>query len=186
MNKSQHIAPKFEKLTKKEKKNSLSKTDEYDPMKVENEELTGWRRELFEYEAKIALIKDDCTFLVHGKTVKFSKRSLGMLDNKNRIRICLVWLITNKWFENLIISLILINSLFLGIKDYTDKENVTPINVFVESVEPFFTYIFLCECCAKILAMGFMLGNKCYLSDAWNWLDFTVVVTSLLNELPSM
>lgn len=139
-----------------------------------------------EYENKIHLIKDDCTFFVHGKQVRFAKRSLGMLDNKNRIRIFLVWLITSKWFENMIISLILINSLFLGIKDYTDKENVTPINIFVESLEPFFMYIFLGESVAKILAMGFILGNKSYMSDAWNWLDFTVVVTSLLNELPSM
>ena len=34
--------------------------------------------------------------------------------------------------------------------------------------------------------MGFILGSNAYLSDAWNWLDFTVVVTSLLGELPSM
>lgn len=152
----------------------------------DEEELTGWRRDMAEYEDKIHLIKDDCTFFVHGKQVRFAKRSLGMLDNKNRIRIFLVWLITSKWFENMIISLILINSLFLGIKDYTDKENVTPINIFVESLEPFFMYIFLGESVAKILAMGFILGNKSYLRDAWNWLDFTVVVTSLLNELPSM
>jgi hypothetical protein len=141
---------------------------------------------LADYEDRIALIKDDCTFFVHGKHVKFSKRSLGMLDNKNKIRIALVWLITSKWFENFIISLILINSLFLGMKDYTDKENVTPINKFVEFLEPFFMYIFLGECVSKVLAMGLILGSKCYLRDAWNWLDFMVVVTSLLTELPSM
>ena len=47
-------------------------------------------------------------------------------------------------------------------------------------------YVFLLECVAKILAMGFILGTKCYLRDAWNWLDFMVVVTSLLTELPTM
>jgi hypothetical protein len=82
--------------------------------------------------------------------------------------------------------LILLNSLFLGIKDYTDVDNLTPINQFVEGAEPFFIYIFLFECLAKIMAMGFILGNGSYLSDSWNWLDFIVVVTSLLNELPSM
>lgn len=71
-------------------------------------------------------------------------------------------------------------------KDYTDKENVTPINKFVEFLEPFFMYIFLGECVSKVLAMGLILGSKCYLRDAWNWLDFMVVVTSLLTELPSM
>ena len=109
-----------------------------------------------------------------------------MLDNKNKIRIFLVWMVTSKWFENFITFLILLNSFFLGIKDYTDKENVTPVNAFVESLEPLFTYIFLLESMSKIMAMGFILGNKSYLNDAWNWLDFTVVVTSFLTELPSM
>lgn len=98
----------------------------------------------------------------------------------------MVWLINHKWFENFIMALIFLNSMLLGIKDYTDYENVTPINSFIESCEPFFTYMFLIECVSKILAMGFILGNKCYLYDSWNWLDFTVVVTSLLEELPSM
>jgi len=109
-----------------------------------------------------------------------------MLDNKNKIRIFFVWLVTSKWFENTIIALILINSGLLGLKDYTDINNETPINYFIESLEPYFMYIFLMECLSKVLAMGFIMGRKTYLSDAWNWLDFTVVVTSLLNELPSM
>jgi hypothetical protein len=47
-------------------------------------------------------------------------------------------------------------------------------------------FVFLGECISKVLAMGLILGNKCYLRDAWNWLDFMVVVTSLLTELPAM
>ena len=33
--------------------------------------------------------------------------------------------------------------------------------------------------------MGFIGGKGTYLSDAWNWLDFIVVITSLLSILPS-
>lgn len=47
-------------------------------------------------------------------------------------------------------------------------------------------FIFIVECVIKILAQGFFLGKRCYLSDPWNWLDFLVVVTSALNEIPSM
>lgn len=36
------------------------------------------------------------------------------------------------------------------------------------------------------MAQGFILGRNSYLSDSWNWLDFIVVVTSLLGEIPSM
>jgi hypothetical protein len=34
--------------------------------------------------------------------------------------------------------------------------------------------------------MGFFMGNNTYLSDGWNWLDFIVVITSLLNQIPGM
>lgn len=82
--------------------------------------------------------------------------------------------------------MIIINSLLLGIKDYKDFENKTTINQFVEGCEPAFTYIFLFECCAKIIGMGFLFERKTYLSDSWNQLDFTVVVTSMLDKIPSM
>ena len=82
--------------------------------------------------------------------------------------------------------MIALNSITLGIKDYTDKDNLGQRNQFVESLDPVFTYIFLLEALFKIIAMGFLFGTNTYLTDAWNWLDFTVVVSSLLNELPSM
>ena len=33
--------------------------------------------------------------------------------------------------------------------------------------------------------MGFVFGEKTYLRDTWNWLDFFVVIASLLSILPS-
>ena len=34
--------------------------------------------------------------------------------------------------------------------------------------------------------MGFVLDKGSYLRDPWNWLDFMVVVSSLLTEIPAM
>lgn len=34
--------------------------------------------------------------------------------------------------------------------------------------------------------MGFILDEGSYLRDEWNWLDFIVVVSSLLTEIPQM
>lgn len=34
--------------------------------------------------------------------------------------------------------------------------------------------------------MGLIMDENCYLRDGWNWLDFTVVVTALLQSLPSV
>ena len=36
------------------------------------------------------------------------------------------------------------------------------------------------ECVVKIFAQGFFFGKKAYLKDFWNWLDFSVVVSSFL------
>lgn len=155
-------------------------------MKVEDKNHTGWRKWLQEYDEKLFTIKDDQTFYVHGYYIQFSKLSLGMLDNKSKLRIFMVWLVKAKWFEHFITSLILINSVFLGIKDYTDKNDETPINQFVENSEIIFKIFFFIECITKVIAMGFIIGKKSYLSDAWNWIDFAVVISSLLTSLPSM
>ena len=134
------------------------------------------------YHEAVSMLQpgDEHSFYVHKKFVKFSKNSLGVLENKTKFRWALVWMTTSKFFDRLIICLIMLNSLFLAIKDYTDEDNVTSINQFVEQSEPFFTYIFLFECVSKILAQGWFLGKNSYLDDSWNWLDFIVVVSSLL------
>ena len=95
---------------------------------------------------------DEHSFWVHDRLVRFSKNSLGVLENKTKFRWSLVWLTTSKAFDRFIITLIMLNSLFLAIKDYTDVDNKTEINQFVEQAEPFFTYIFVFECVSKILA----------------------------------
>jgi len=134
-----------------------------------------------EYVVYISQISNDTTFLLHGKVYKFCNLSLGFLDNKNKFRIFCTWVITSRWFENLIIFFILLNSVLLGIKDYKDFDNETQINQYIEMSEPFFTYMFLMECLFKCIAMGFICDSRSYLSDSWNILDFSVVVASMLN-----
>jgi hypothetical protein len=56
----------------------------------------------------------------------------------------------------------------------------------VEASEPFFIFVFTLEAVIKISSMGFIAENGCYLRDAWNWLDFIVVITALFSFLPQM
>ena len=125
-------------------------------------------------------------FLVHGKKLRFAKNSLGLMTNRNPIRVGLVWLISWKWFDRVVISLILLNSILLGIKDYQDPENLTYRNKLVEAFEPYFVWVFLFECITKVVAMGLILDKRAYLSEGWNWLDFLVVVSSLLTKIPGL
>lgn len=40
--------------------------------------------------------------------------------------------------------------------------------------------IFTVECLIRIAAMGFIYHWNAYLRDAWNWLDFLVVITGVI------
>lgn len=137
-------------------------------------------------EVEINPEDDPAQFFAHGKYHTFSEKSIWVLGKGNPIREGIVWIITHKRFDQVVVGLILFNSLLLGIKDYTDPNNETNINQFVENCEPLFSYAFTIECVLKILGMGFILDNGSYLRDAWNWLDFIVVVSSLLTAIPQM
>jgi hypothetical protein len=66
--KPKHISPILDN-TKEMETSSIKKTgvDWESADKDDREQLTGWRRIMADYEDRIHLIKDDCTFIVHGK-----------------------------------------------------------------------------------------------------------------------
>lgn len=70
--------------------------------------------------------------------------------------------------------------------DYSDKNANTIGNLVNYYSEPIFAILFCLEACVKIIAFGFFFDRKCYLRDAWNWLDFVVVITAMLDFLPNM
>ena len=47
-----------------------------------------------------------------------------------------------------------------------------------------FSVFFIVECMLKILAYGFVTHYNSYLRDRWNWLDFAVVVVSIIEMTP--
>jgi hypothetical protein len=63
-------------------------------------------------------ITDKYSFWAHGQKHYYSSNSLGFLSNKNAIRKALVTLVTWVYFEYFITIMILLNSAFLGMKDY--------------------------------------------------------------------
>ena len=103
-------------------------------------------------------INDEQSFYVHGKIVKYNKNTFGILHNRTKLRFAMVWIIQSKWFDRLVILLILVNSIVLGMKDYIDDQDKTPMNRMINQIEPLFTYSFLLECICKILAQGFIMG----------------------------
>jgi hypothetical protein len=129
-----------------------------DPAQDQNEEgeedkdKNLWQQFTMMYEDSVYKVRDENSFIVRGQQKRFAKNSLGIFDNKQKFRYGMVYITTSKWFENCVIALIVFNSLLLGIKDYTDVNNESDINAFIEDLEPMFTYMFLMECMSKIIA----------------------------------
>lgn len=115
---------------------------------------------------------------------KYCSLSFNYFRIDNPIRLFLLKLIENPWFDWVVILVIAINSCFLAFNDYTWKEDngsPKPIgNHLVDDSELFFTLFFLMEFMVKIVCQGIVFADGCYFRDGWNWLDFIVVVTAIL------
>lgn len=104
--------------------------------------------------------------------------SLGWFSLQSKFRQRVIWLTEWKGFDAIIMILIVLNSTFLGFYDYQNPDFWG--NKLVDNSEIFFTISFALEALLKIIASGFILERGCYLRDAWNWLDFIVVITAVL------
>ncbi|XP_022243584.1 sodium channel protein para-like [Limulus polyphemus] len=94
----------------------------------------------------------------------------------NMLRDRSYWLVENKYFETLAVTMIMLSSLALALEDVHLKSRPALKEALV-IVDKFFTIIFLFEMLLKWLAFGF----KKYFTNAWCWLDFIIVLVSMFN-----
>jgi hypothetical protein len=111
---------------------------------------------------------------------------------REKIRKVAVVIICNPLFDRFILTIIMINCLFMIISDYEHVDNMNNLlsdgsirNEVILSSEIYFTAIFTCEFLLKWAALN-IYGPNSYFYDPWNWLDFIVVVTSLIALAPSI
>ena len=83
-------------------------------------------------------------------------------------------------FDNFIVLMIFINSVFMACYDYADPDNLNYNNRVIEYAGHIFTITFTIECVLKITAMGFVFHKNSYMRDTWNWLDFAVVCVGVI------
>ena len=128
----------------------------------------------------------------------------------------MLWLVQWRWFDRFILVLIVLNSVTLGLTDYSlsaiDPSTMEPradsswrneVRTTCEDgrrwassragapqvparIEIVFTVLFTLEFVLKVIGRGFFMDQGSYLRNGWNWLDFTVVVSGLLSEIPSI
>ena len=76
-----------------------------------------------------------------------------------------------------ILFCILVSSVTLAMYDYADREGVTTYNRTLEIIGHSLSFVFLVESILKIVAVGFDLHENSYLRDAWNVIDFVIVIS---------
>lgn len=82
-----------------------------------------------------------------------------------------------RWFQYIITSSIIINTINISVFDYSDRESATLRNQVVDEIDRALTIIFILEACLKIFGMGFILHRYSYFRQSWNIIDFIIVVS---------
>mmetsp|Transcript_31531 Transcript_31531/g.76314 ORF Transcript_31531/g.76314 Transcript_31531/m.76314 type:complete len:1933 (-) Transcript_31531:88-5886(-) len=120
---------------------------------------------------------------------KYNARSLGFLTLQNPVRKAIIGAIEWPWWDRTVLFLILLNTVQLGF--FYDPFDVAPLRPdstkrdILENVGMFFNICFMIECACKIFGWGFIVGPHTYLKDAWNYLDFFIVIIGVLDFLPA-
>ena len=89
-----------------------------------------------------------------------------------------------KPFEMFTISAIFANSIVLAMYD-TPTDVSTPLNESLDVAGMVLTLVFTVEMIIRIINMGFFVDKGSYLRDAWNWLDFIVVLAGFSDFIPN-
>ncbi|XP_076588349.1 sodium channel protein type 4 subunit alpha B-like [Chaetodon auriga] len=91
------------------------------------------------------------------------------------------FIVRNKYFEFLIILIILLSSLALVFEDIHLPQRQV-LKMVVETADQVFTYLFLLEMLLKWIGYGL----KKYFTDAWCWLDFLILDVFLVCLMANM
>ena len=95
----------------------------------------------------------------------------------NPVRRACIQAVESRWFANTTMAFIILNSLSMGLADYSKVDPET-MELATEGsyrnqvnsgiLEPVFIAVFSIECVIKVIAMGFVWGKDSYLRDPWN------------------
>ena len=107
-----------------------------------------------------------------------SGRSLFCFSEENGCRYAFWKISTHKVFDNFILFLIVISTLTLAIESPFDDPNGQLVEVLTY-IDYFMTGAFCLEALLKIIAFGFLFTKTSYLKDAWNILDFVIVISAI-------
>ena len=125
------------------------------------------------------------------RPVELKYRSLFIFGPENRLRLMLNSVVSHKYFEYTIILLIILSSITLALDSAKLQDSIeqceagkpcgakTILDVLAQ-LDLAFVFLFTIEAALKIVVMGFAFHPGSYLRNAWNVLDFFIVIVGLV------
>ena len=105
--------------------------------------------------------------------------SIYLFSKESKFREYCYRLWKHKLWEQIVMGLILLSSAKLATDTFNDRIESAFALQFLDGVDQFFNYAFICEMSVKVIAMGLVMDSGSYLEDSWNQLDFFIVVSSI-------
>ena len=109
---------------------------------------------------------------------KQARKSCYLFTTDNKVRRFLRTLIKHPYWEEFIYALIAASSIALAFDEPNISDYKANIMVILHNI---FLGLFIIEMVVKIIVMGFYFGEKTYLKDGWNRLDFFIVIVGLVD-----
>jgi hypothetical protein len=170
---------------------SFSSTDLEDMIKVEKENLFKGHSQRMKkkQEERLKLIEDLSSdseaevSIEKSNTTKINLmqdpgKSFYIFSKSHKIRQICIKLDFSPIFEYFILFIIFISSIKLAGDTYIKDSDLLKIS---EIIDYFFSGIFMCEFIIKTISRGLLSGESSYLKDRWNYIDFMVVISSILD-----
>lgn len=98
----------------------------------------------------------------------------------NAVRKRLIKFVKWRWFERIVILVIISNCIMLALYNPLDRQCHTQLCQVLEKLENFVFAFFVVEMLVKMTALG-IWGRRGYLGDKWNILDFLIVITGIVD-----
>jgi hypothetical protein len=109
--------------------------------------------------------------------------AMGILGPNNGFRKVVASVVRTQWFDNFILLLIVVTSIFLALDGPTVTEEDHKVNPWktIKLLDKIFLGVFTGEILVKFITYGIFTESKyAYFKDSWNILDFSVVVIAWL------
>uniref|UniRef100_A0A6T8D018 Ion transport domain-containing protein n=1 Tax=Cryptomonas curvata TaxID=233186 RepID=A0A6T8D018_9CRYP len=161
--------------------------------------------EAVNWTAVLASLQREKRLAIARKEEHYVNRSLFYFTSSSKLREKVIKLVEWPVFDKIILFLIAVNCAILIFDDpicrCASSDQCVPWDYYQQSFyswdcsawkttkavlsasENLFTSLFAAEMVLKIFARGFVMHKHAYLRDPWNWLDFVVVVASLLSTM---